>query len=80
MKIQATIKQAVDIDPLDAIKQILYTEAGASFLDIRYEDDKYYLILEDDFGHGFVAREEEISKEKYEFINSLITCYKYLKK
>jgi len=77
MKIYANFRQEVNVSPKEFIEELINFEIGWRSW-IFMKDDKYYVGSEESAGcHSFDSK-EEISKEKYEYVESLKNVLKYL--
>jgi hypothetical protein len=79
MQILADLKQSVSIDPREVIKKLI--EQELSFDSIMMEECGFYYIITFDDSTPITQRHKNaITKEKFEYINSLIKVYDHLKK
>lgn len=79
MEVYANIKQLVEINPQTVIEKLISKEIGFRAW-ILEKDGKYYIGFEQsNGGHSFV-KEEEITKEKYDYIKALELILEQLKK
>lgn len=79
MKVYATFRQEAVINPKEVIKNLINKEIGDTNHNwIVEKDDKFYHIHEQSAGcHSFDV-ENEISKDKYEYIRALELVLKHL--
>jgi hypothetical protein len=79
MKVYATFSQEVHIEPKQVIKKLIEKEIGDEYRNwIVEKDGKYYHIHEESAGCHSVDVEDEISKEKYDYVKALQLVLKRL--
>jgi hypothetical protein len=80
MKIYADIRREVHIDPLDVIEHLKESISGCNRGDYIFtEAGKYFRGYEVSAGCHSIDGQTEISKEKYDYYQSLCEVEKYLK-
>ena len=70
MKVYANIRQVVTVNPIDVIEQLISKEIGSDGW-ITEEDGKYFQWYEASAGLHSYDNENEISKEKYDYVIGL---------
>lgn len=78
MKIHASFRHEVVIDPKDVINKLIEEEIGCRNWVFK-ENDKYYRHFEESAGQHVIDCKEEITKEKYEYIEALLLVLGTLK-
>lgn len=79
MKVYANIKQEVIVNPLDIIEELRIKELGDWKSWVFEKEGKYYEGFETGAGSHSWDDEEEISKEKYDYIRALEIIKTYIK-
>jgi len=77
MKIYADVRQEVNVNPKDVIEKLIEKEIGWRNW-IFEKDGKFYRGFEQSMGVHSIDDEEEITKEKYEYIRALELVLKRL--
>jgi hypothetical protein len=77
MKVVANILHEVTIDPRDVIQKLINVEIGADGW-IFKEGRVCYRGYEESAGSHAIRRKEKISKQKFEYISSLLFVLKSL--
>lgn len=80
MEIYASIRQKVNIDPIDVIKKLKDEALCGSRGWIFEREGKYYHEFETGGGSHSWDEEEEITKEKYDYVRALELIINYNKK
>lgn len=75
MKIYANIKREVEVNPHDFISKLLKIAIGDDFFYLKEENGKYFLITEE----RNWETQDEISKEKFDYIQSLQNVQNYIR-
>lgn len=70
MKVYADVRSLVEIDPRDVIEKLLEESIGRRGW-VFEKDGKYYQGLEVGAGNHSYNDEEEITKEKFDYIKAL---------
>jgi hypothetical protein len=79
MKVYATFSQEVHIEPKQVIKKLIEKEIGNEYHNwIVEKDGKFYHIHEESAGCHSVDVDDEISKEKYDYVKALQLVLKRL--
>lgn len=72
MKVYATFSQEVYVEPTQVIKNLIKKEIGdTNYNWIIEKDGRYFHVHEESAGCHSVELEDEISKDKYEYIKAL---------
>lgn len=79
MIINGKIKERVEINPIDVLEKLIDENIGINSW-ILEKNGKYYKKYEENIGPHVIDDLVEISKENYDFINSLENSINYLKK
>ena len=77
MKVYANFREKVDVNPKDVIEELIDIEIGYRNW-IFMKNNKYYVGSEKSAGSHSFDTKEEISKEKYEYVESLKNVLKYI--
>jgi len=79
MEVYASVSQKVNVDPISVIEKLIENEIGISHRNWIFEKEgKYYHGFESGGGTHSWDEKEEISKELYNYLNSLKVVKKYL--
>ena len=78
MEIWADLRHKVEVDPIDVLEKIKEEELGSNRDWVCKKENKYYQVTEESAGQHSFDTEEEISKEKYDCIQSIDKIIKYL--
>ena len=79
MKVYATFSQEVHVEPKQVIQKLIQKEIGNEYRNwIVEKEGKYYHVQEESAGCHTVDVENEISKDKYEYIKALQLVLKRL--
>lgn len=77
MKVYGSIRQLVEINPIEVIDELIKKEIGSNSW-VFEESGKCYVGFEVGGGNHSWDEKKEISKEKYDYIKSLEYVKKYL--
>lgn len=78
MKIYANFTQEVNVDPIIVISKLIYHEINDGW--VFEKNGKYYMGFESGGGYHSWDDEEEITKEKYDYVKALELIRDKLKK
>jgi len=78
IEVYANVRQIVMVDPIEVIEKLISIELNNRDW-IFMEDDKYFRGYEVGLGQHSCDEKIEITKKKYEYIDSLTKIEEYLK-
>lgn len=79
MIVHGTLTHQVQIDPMDVLYNLKYREIGTESWVKMGDDGKYYKVWDESYGSHSREHTEEISKELYDYIQSIQHIINYNK-